>query len=56
MHSQGEELAAGKPGMLIQVRSPVSRGVTWLRKLAQVGVSASWTRQSSVFFLQPGGL
>lgn len=56
MHSQGEELAAGKPGMLIQVRSPVSRGVTWLRKLAQVGVSASWAQQASVFFLQPGGL
>lgn len=32
MHSQGEELAVGKPGMLIQVW-----GITWLRKSAQVG-------------------
>lgn len=42
--------------MLIQVWSPVSRGVTWLRKLAQVDVSASWAQQTSVFFLQSGGL
>lgn len=41
MHSQGEELAVGKPGMLIQVW-----GITWLRKLAQVGVRASWARQA----------
>lgn len=46
MHSQGEELVVGKPGILIQVW-----GITWLRRLAQVGVSVRWARQASVFLL-----
>lgn len=51
MHSQGEELAAGKPGMLFQVWGLDSRGITSLRKLALVDVSASWAPQASAFLL-----
>lgn len=37
----GEVLAAGKPNVLVQVCGPDAKGVTWLRKLAPVGVRAS---------------